>query len=972
MCKKQLVVLALCAFVVGLMVGPAAQAGDPTLIAWWKLDDGVGTVALDSSDYGNHGTVMNPNAGLGSGGSAWVDDPDRGMVISFNGADGSGACVTTDVIVPALTMDSGFTWTFWAKQPAAQETNNDLILGNRYGGTASPVQFCKFTPTRFENYNDDGSYVNGINYTSIPADVWIHHAVVKDGAELTYYRDGVVMMTNTMTKTNDPNPFYMGADGFSGVQENWQGYLSDVRLYTRALTAKEVLDVMAGKGPTSEFATEPVPEHEAIDIPRDVVLSWKAGEFAATHDVYFGTVFEDVEAASRANPMGVLLSQGQSQNTFDPPGILALDQIYYWRVDEVNAAPDNTIYKGEIWSFTAEPLAYPIANVVATSNAESPAAPPEKTVDGSGLDADDRHSVESTDMWLTYPPDEEPLYIQYEFDRIYKLHEMLVWNYNSQFEMILGFGLQGVTVQYSVDGTDWTILGDFELARGTGTVTYTANTVVDLGGAAARYVRLVVNSGWGTMGQYGLSEVRFLYIPAHAREPQPGDGETQVAPATALRWRAGREAVSHEVYLGTDAEVMTLVGTADAATFAPGNLEFGKTYYWQVVEVNEAEEIAAWAGDIWSFATMQYALIDGFESYTDDIDAGEAIFDTWLDGWVNNTGSTVGHLESPFAEHTIVRSGHQAMPLFYDNTGSSSYSEAERRFASPQDWTAYGVQALTLYFCGDPDNSAEQMYVKLNGSKILYDGDADDLKETTWRPWTIALADFGVNLRSVTELIIGFEPGGAAGGQGVVYFDDIKLDPTIPAAGRFLVRPWSGDADSGMSSNKTYTHTGKFTGEGVDGEPILAGNGVQFERDRDSSGTNWTLTGPATNVFDTSNPVNVTGDGAALVRGFVYGDQDDSHPVLTLTGLEPGTAYVATFYAVGYGDAGGRFVDVTPGDNPHNPTRIDQNGAGAGNGLLIQYTYTAAGTEMSFAFDALVTGDSWHHYAFSNEVASSN
>jgi len=151
MCKKQLVVLALCAFVVGLMVGPAAQAGDPALIAWWKLDDGVGTVALDSSDYGNHGTVINPNAGLGAGGSAWVDDPDRGMVISFNGADGSGACVTTDVIVPALTMDSGFTWTFWAKQPAAQETNNDVILGNRYGGTASPVQFCKFTPTRFEN-----------------------------------------------------------------------------------------------------------------------------------------------------------------------------------------------------------------------------------------------------------------------------------------------------------------------------------------------------------------------------------------------------------------------------------------------------------------------------------------------------------------------------------------------------------------------------------------------------------------------------------------------------------------------------------------------------------------------------------------------------------------------------------------------------------------------------------------------------
>ena len=267
--RNKLVALTLCAFVAGLAAGPVAQAGDPALIAWWKLDDGTGTVVLDSSDYGNHGTVMNPSAGLGAGGSVWVNDAERGMVISFSGADGSGAYVTTPVTVPAMTMTSSFTWAFWAKQPAAQATNNDTIMGNRYGGTASPLQFIKFTPTRFENYNDDGSYVNGINYTSIPADVWIHHALVKDGAELTYYRDGEVMLTNTMTKTLDENPFYMGADGFSGAQENWQGYLSDVRLYTRALTAKEVRDVMAGKGPTSQTATDPGSGHQKIHIPRD-------------------------------------------------------------------------------------------------------------------------------------------------------------------------------------------------------------------------------------------------------------------------------------------------------------------------------------------------------------------------------------------------------------------------------------------------------------------------------------------------------------------------------------------------------------------------------------------------------------------------------------------------------------------------------------------------------------------------------
>jgi hypothetical protein len=470
------------------------------------------------------------------------------------------------------------------------------------------------------------------------------------------------------------------------------------------------------------------------------------------------------------------------------------------------------------------------------------------------------------------------------------------------------------------------------------------------------------------MDQRGLSEVRFMYIPAQAREPEPADGAVNVDVDSTLAWRAGRDAVSHEVYFGTDSDALDLAATVEAASYDPGALDLDTTYYWQVNAVQEAE---SWAGDVWSFATQEYLVVDDFESYTDDIDAGEAIFDTWLDGWVNDTGSTVGHIEAPFAERAIVRSGRQSMPLFYDNTTSPN-SEAERKFATAQDWTRYGIQALTLYFSGDPDNSAQQMYVKVRGSKVLYDGDPDDLRQTAWRPWTINLADFGVNLRSVTELTIGIERIGATGGTGVVYFDDIKLDPMIPVAGRFSIHSWTGDDNSGISGDTVYTHTGKFAGEGVAGEPFFAGNGVYFERDADGSGTDWALTGPATNVFDTSNPVNVTGDGAGLVRGFVYGDEDTNHPVLTLTGLVPGTTYVTTFYAVGYGEAGGRFVDITPADNPRNPTRIDQNAAGSGNGQLIKYTYVASGTEMSFVFDAIVTGDSWHHYAFSNEVTSSN
>jgi hypothetical protein len=777
--RNKLVALTLCAFVAGLMAGPVAQAGDPALIAWWKLNDGTGTVVLDSSDYGNHGTVMNPNAGLGAGGSVWVNDAERGMVISFNGADGSGAYVSTPVTIPAMTLTNSFTYAFWTKQPAAQATNNDVILGNRYGGTASPLQFVKFTPTRFECYNNDGSYINGINYVSIPSDVWVHHALVKDGASLTYYRDGVVLFTNTMTLTVDENPFYMGADGFSGVAENWQGYLSDVRLYTRALSAKEVLDVMAGKGPTSQIATDPVPEHEAVDIPRDVVLSWTPGEYAQTHDVYFGTVADDVANASRADAMGVLVSQNQAAGTYDPDGLLEFGQTYYWRVDEVNAPPDSTIYKGEIWSFTAEPFAYPVANVIATSNGSSEAAAgPQNTVNGSGLNAADEHSVETVDMWLA-TAGAEPLWIQYEFDRVYKLHQMLVWNYNSMFELILGFGLKGVTVEYSENGTDWTVLGDVEFARATAKATYTANTTAEFGGVPVKFVRLNVNSGWGMMGQFGLSEVRFLYIPAQAREPQPADGTVGAEPATTLSWRSGREAASHEVYLGTDPAALALAGTAASASFAPA-LEFGNTYYWQIVEVNEADAVPAWAGDVWSFSTKEYELIDGMETYNDDVDAATTIFDTWLDGWVNGTGSTVGYLNAPFAERTIVRSGAQSMPLEYDNSVAPFYSETEREFETTQDWMRNGADTLVLYVQGDASNSAEPMYVRIEDSSgksaSAVNGDGAVTQSPTWQEWAIPYSDLsGVNLSRVRKMVIGVgsATAPAAGGTGIVYVDDI-------------------------------------------------------------------------------------------------------------------------------------------------------------------------------------------------------
>jgi len=531
-----------------------------------------------------------------------------------------------------------------------------------------------------------------------------------------------------------------------------------------------------------ELSKYPSPENGETDVLLDTDLSWTAGDFAATHDVYFGTVLDDVNAATRTDPMGVLISQDQAGTTCEPPTPLDYGTTYYWRVDEVNGAPDYSIYRGAVWSFTTEPQAYPIEGVVATSNTTSdPSQGPEKLVDGSGLNDQDQHSTRTTDMWAGAPTDETP-YVQFEFDKVYKLHEMLVWNYNFEFEPFLGFSVKEATVEYSMDGADWTVLGDVELAQGTGLATYTYNSAVPFDGVAAQYVRLTIHSSYGaTAPSHGLSEVRFTSVPVQARKPLPTDGAGSVPLDASLSWRAGRQAASHEVYLGTDSTALDLVATTTQSSYAPASLDLGATYFWQVVEVNEAEAITSWPGDIWSFTMQEYIVVDDFESYIDDPDAGDVIWEIWIDGWVaeggdpDNGGSVVGNATSPFAEQTIVHEGRQSMPISFDNASASAISEVDRALSPAQDWTANGVKVLSLWFYGQDGNTG-QIYAKINGTKVLYDGDAGDIALAEWQPWNIDLTAVGGNLSSVTELSLGVE----GVGSGKLLIDDIRLYAVAP------------------------------------------------------------------------------------------------------------------------------------------------------------------------------------------------
>ena len=580
-------------------------------------------------------------------------------------------------------------------------------------------------------------------------------------------------------------------------QDNWDEYEVTVEVTDGRLTITADADAGASNAKIAfvhiilaiapESARNPSPEKEATDVLRDLTISWEPGEEVTAHDVYLGTSFEDVNNASRSNPMDVLVSQGQNGTALDA-GRLEFNQTYYWRIDEV--LTDGSIYKGDVWSFTTEPYVYAVENIIATASvAADEGLGIENTVDGSGLNEDLQHSTASADMWMAKTDGSEAISLQYEFDKAYKLNEMLVWNYNVEFEPVLGFGLKDVTIEYSADGETWTSLGDIELAQAAADESYVANTTIDFGGAAVKYVKVTVNSNYNgnVLTQYGLSEVRFMYVPANARGPEPADGDADVSVEAVLSWRAGREAASHDVYFGTDAEALALAGNVGEASFLPGTLDLSTMYYWKVDEVNEAEAITLWEGSVWSFTTEGYLVVDDFETYNDE---DNVIYESWIDGWTNDNGSTVGHLVEPFAETTTVHGGSQAMPLFYDNDG---YTYAEAELDLSQDWTASGIASLSLYVYGAADNTGE-LYVKINGTQIACDC---DITSEAWQGCTIDLSTVGANLSSVTSLAIGVEGSGAT---GVVYVDDIRLYPSVAnAAGDDITGP--GDTVVGVPND---------------------------------------------------------------------------------------------------------------------------------------------------------------------------
>ena len=198
----------------------------------------------------------------------------------------------------------------------------------------------------------------------------------------------------------------------------------------------------------------------------------------------------------------------------------------------------------------------------------------------------------------------------------------------------------------------------------------------------------------------------------------------------------------------------------------------------------------------------------------------------------------------------------------------------------------------------------------------------------------------------------------------------------VCAAGIFTYAPITGDADSGISTAKTYTHAVDFGAGGTfSGFPNMIDaattvNGVPFTIGG-PQGSNYSSTGLTTYIGTNPwtgavpNGENSVGD---LLNDFYWRNtfQAPAEQVLTLTGLTPGTPYVTTFYNAGWEIGRVRTGTVSASDG--GSVTFDQNFTGHGHPNVLRYAFVAAGNSITYTFTPADPQNGYHQYAFTNEV----
>ncbi|HUT30519.1 MAG TPA: LamG domain-containing protein [Sedimentisphaerales bacterium] len=605
---------------------------------------------------------------------------------------------------------------------------------------------------------------------------WTHVAAVFDllasSDQKKIYINGVLDNAEDATQANPADNNAPVAIGFMRRANGTSDDFVDGQIDELA-----ILDIALGPGtflfyPGLEWANDPNPYSGQTRVDPNVVLSWTAGLYANSHDVYLGT------------DANVLYLGNTDVNHWPEVGNLELQlgTGYYWRVDEIG---DSNTWKGLVWRFTVRPkiedpnlmLWYKLDETDGDQAADSSGYenhgnlegddnwdPEDGRFGGSLIFEDDTRieaPVASTAtitsqvtiaVWLKNS--DRPLYDNWVFgigsssNTPYQIRAAvpLVDGYNIEWRAgndtndVIQWDMRRIGLDPGrLDGWHlWAFVKDEDAGNirlyfdgervdSNDTVDPTVSQQYSrfrIGGVSYHGNDLVAKMDDFRMYDRALSdaEVAALFRGGElelAWDPNPLDGSSDVRWDANLTWQPGDYTDTHDVYFGTSWDDVNSATTVDRAAtknlgdeeYDPGAMELGQTYYWRIDEVNEPN---TYKGRVWSFTVAEYVTLDDFEQY--DLDQKQIQYEGgWYDQYSQEMGQTTGAwLELAQAPRKPVYRGVQAMSYTYDTDdiwADLNYAEAWLPLEESggfQDWTSVDVRLLTVFFYGQAGNDATE------------------------------------------------------------------------------------------------------------------------------------------------------------------------------------------------------------------------------------------------------------------------
>jgi hypothetical protein len=716
---------------------------------------------------------------------------------------------------------------------------------------------------------------------------------------VTIYMDGDITAPSDFILTAGSSSDLTGTCLELGLGATPQTGAMDVDFYAYAVGAVHPPGAQA-------MAHDPSPPNGAMDVVHTPILSWIAGDNAASHKVYFADNFADVND-------GTAFVGEQTHATYDPL-TLDLGQTYFWRIDEINT--DATITTGKVWQFTVAPY------VLVDDFEDYNDFPPDRVFDTwpGGYTAGDQENNGSIVGHLRAPFAEQT---------------------------IVSGGEQSMPVEYDNSGP-----------------ANISEAIADVDG-------LKCGRDWTIQGIKALT-LWFRGNPEYVGSFTPGAGGSYTMTGAG----AGIE------------------GDSDAFHFAFKEVSGASTIAAKVDSISDTDASAK-AG-VMIRDTLDpnspYAMIcvtpgngllvqhrnNAGDDTTTAIQRADLVAPQWVQlqrtvgGLIRAFYSADGSTWIPLGIIATVRVNlpvHVGLAMTSSNINATCVAEFSNvsfpDTSAPGQWTNRDIGIIS--------NEPEPMYVALSNSNgttgEVYHDDPNATLISTWTRWNIDLKDFsdqGVDLSDVDKVIIGFGNRDAPqpGGEGMMYFDDIRLYP--PRCVLDEITPL--EADFTDDCIVDYTDLQMMAGQWLEADYSDTGtlmlhwafnDGPAGTTASDSSGNN------RAGVISGATWVSPGQDGTSYCLDFMGASQDVNHPGAGafMNGLHGLTVSVWVNSELSETDRG-IIIFSEPDGTDNRDLRYDAVGSMSGRANVIKcgITSTDGIHEIESSADMQVMGQ-WQHLA---------